>query len=90
MRIVNSAEIMTPDQSVVSLEAEGLYVWNGHPENLRVLFDWYNGRISVKNPDDYMVEKMLRISRLLKARVLGDEGEAYNQNKKGEIIVEGE
>ena len=88
MRQENSAEIMTPDQKVIRLKAEGLSVWNGHPENVKVWFDWYRGRISVKNPDDYMVEKMLRVSKVFNARVLGDEGETYNRNEKGEIIVE--
>lgn len=40
-------------------------------------FDWDQGNISAKNPDETTVIKMEQIARRLNARVQGDDGEFY-------------
>ncbi|MBD3636000.1 MAG: hypothetical protein HUJ25_01560 [Crocinitomicaceae bacterium] len=38
------------------------------------------GQITVKNPDDSIIEKMIQISESLNAKVIGEEGEEYDRN----------
>lgn len=40
-------------------------------------FDWANGCISTKNPDEAILAKMLKLAQALNANVQGDEGEIY-------------
>jgi hypothetical protein len=40
-------------------------------------FDYQEGTVVVKNPDDEILGKMRRIAAALGAKVLGDEGELY-------------
>ncbi len=40
-------------------------------------FDWSDGCISTKNPDEAILAKMLRLAEALDAKVQGDEGEIY-------------
>ncbi len=40
-------------------------------------FDFRDGCISVKNPDEKILRKMHQIASQLDAKVLGDEGEEY-------------
>ena len=42
-------------------------------------FDWSDGRISTKNPDQAILGKMLRLASQLGAVVQGDEGEVYSE-----------
>jgi hypothetical protein len=40
-------------------------------------FDWFEGCIVTKNPDNHILEKMLAIAKILNAKVQGDDGEVY-------------
>ena len=40
-------------------------------------FDWSDGRVSTKNPDEAILGKMLELARVLDAKVQGDDGETY-------------
>lgn len=40
-------------------------------------FDWQDGCVSTKNPDEAIVAKMLKLARALDAKVQGDDGEIY-------------
>lgn len=42
-----------------------------------VWFDWFQGRISTKYPDNAVLAKMLLIAQALDAQVRGDDGELY-------------
>jgi hypothetical protein len=44
-----------------------------------VWFDYRAGRIVVKNPDEDIVEKMVRVARALGANVQGDDRERYGE-----------
>jgi hypothetical protein len=80
MRMDNSAEAET-DAGTLRYENEGLAVWtaySGHdPKGNMAWFDYFKGRIDVKNPDDEILEKMKQIAGALQAKVVGDDGEEY-------------
>ena len=62
----------------IRISAPGLAAWLSHPAGKPVLFDLSRGRVSVANPDEPTLAKMISIARLLEARVVGDEGETYD------------
>lgn len=80
MRIDNHAAL-TLKGDVLSYENEGLAVWtaySGHEADANMAwFDYNEGRIVVKNPDEEILAKIKQIAEALNARVIGDEGEMY-------------
>jgi hypothetical protein len=47
-------------------------------------FDFQDGDVVVKNPDEEILKKMWLIAQALGAKVQGDDGEIYDEN--GEIV----
>ena len=80
MRMDGFAEAKV-DGYILRTENDGLAVWvaySGHGKDGNMAwFDYCDGRIVVKNPDDEIIDKMKRIAAYFHAAVLGDEGEAY-------------
>jgi hypothetical protein len=70
------AEAETPD-GTLRYENPGLACWRGHPAGEPVWFDFRDGQVVVKNPDEPTIGKMLIIAAALRARVQGDDGEIY-------------
>ena len=66
---------------VLAYQNEGLAVWvaySGHePNGNKAWFDWRDGRIIVKNPDEEILNKMRQIAAHFRAKVVGDDGEYY-------------
>lgn len=57
----------------------GLYFeWTGHPHRIES-FELSGGRISIKNPDNPTLAKMLDLAERLQAKVVGDDGESYDR-----------
>lgn len=52
-------------------------IWDGHPGEGEIWFDWRDGNITTKNPDEPLLGKMLEIAARLDATVQGDDGEVY-------------
>ena len=52
-------------------------LWDGPSEYPDPRFDWSDGSIHTKNPDEPIIEKMISIAERLNAKVQGDDGEAY-------------
>lgn len=81
MRLDNYAETETSGDSIIRVESEGLAVWtsySGHERDGNMAwFDYRAGNITVKNPDDEILTKMVAISEALNAKVQGDDGEVY-------------
>ena len=77
LKITEFAETSTP-QGILRIERLGLTRWSGHPHGQTVWFDLDKGRVSVKNPDEAVVTKMIAVATSLGARVVGDEGEVYD------------
>lgn len=76
LELAGAAETETPD-GVLRYENPGLALWRAHPTDEKVWFDFRNGRVVVKNPDEPSIAKMLEVARELGARVVGDDGETY-------------
>ena len=52
-------------------------VWSGHSE-YPVVFDWVDGQIDVKNPDEATVVRMKKLAGGLSAIVISETGEILN------------
>ena len=88
MRLDGAAEAVTPDGKKLRVENEGLAVWikwskHGRNDNM-AWFYYFEGDVTVKNPDKEIFGKMFRIAEKLGARLQGDEGEFYNA--RGEVL----
>lgn len=82
MRLDRAAEVATPTGETLRYENEGLAVWSaycchGIDEDM-AWFDYRNGRIVVKSPDEEIRRKMYSIALQFSAQVQGDEGERYD------------
>lgn len=81
MRHDGYAEAVTPAGDVLRVESEGLAVWVGYSgHELNGNMAWFShsrGNVTVKNPDEEILDKMVEIARTLGATVQGDEGETY-------------
>ena len=92
MRMDGYAEADTAEESVLRYENEGLAVWvaySGHDrDGNRAWFDHRNGSVIVKNPDDEILKKMHSIALNMEAKVLGEEGEEYDENGLAEGVSE--
>lgn len=84
MRLDGYAEAKVPDQGALRYENEGLAVWTSYSGNAKkgnfAWFDFRQGNVVVKDPDDEIIAKMSRIAKVLNARVQGDEGEFYGED----------
>jgi hypothetical protein len=76
------AEATTPQGDVVRYENEGLAVWIAYPKagegGNQAWFDFQDGEVIVKNPDEEILRKMRAVARALGGHVQGDDGEAYD------------
>ncbi len=83
MRLDNAAEAQGPDGQTLRYENQGLAVWtaySGHGVGGNMAwFDYRDGRVVVKNPDEEILRKMCRVAAQLGARVQGDEGAFYDE-----------
>jgi hypothetical protein len=64
-------------------EGEGWFDWIAYPDPDPIglpWFDYYKGFISTKNPNFWVIQKLLAIAGALNAKVFGEEGEEYDQN----------
>jgi len=75
MRMDNFAEAKTTDGNVIRTEEKGLAVWIAYNE--QAWLSYSRGNIEAKNPDKEIIKKLISIAKVLKARVVGDEGEEY-------------
>lgn len=83
MRLDNYAEVpVYGTNDTLRTESEGLSVWLPYSKNARAgnyaWFDFQEDRVTVKNPDEEILSKMLTIARALHARVQGDDEEYFD------------
>jgi hypothetical protein len=83
MRLDQCATATTPVGDTLNYQSQGLAEWTEYSRNGKdgnfAWFDWQNGEVVVKNPDEELIGKMCRIAQALHARVQGDDGKFYNQ-----------
>jgi hypothetical protein len=85
MRLDNFAEApIDGTDSYLRMENAGLSVWKDYSKNIEggnmAWFNYQDGMISVKNPDIEILAKMLVIARILKAKVVPEEGEEITES----------
>lgn len=79
--------VKVPGSETESQPAPGFCEWNVHPLDERPWFDYSNGCISTKNPDEATIRKMLSIAEALNAKVLGDDDEIYVISRTNEVVI---
>jgi hypothetical protein len=65
-------------------------IWLGHPEGLDAWFIWTDGQIDIRNPDEAMVAKAMELAMKLKANVVSEMGEIFNEDGSHKGFVDGE
>jgi hypothetical protein len=89
MRLDGFAEATTTNGDRIRVESQGLSVWTQYSGNglngNYAWFDYSQGKIVCKNPDDEIINKMLDIADRLNAKVQGDEGEIYERSPDNKI-----
>jgi hypothetical protein len=66
-----------PELTLAGYNGDYFALWSGNSEYPDPWFDWFEGNISTKNPDDAMIDKMVSIAKKLDGKVQGDDGEIY-------------
>ena len=83
MRLDGEASATTTSGDSVCYVNEGLAVWTKYSRagegGGQAWFDYRQGCIVVKNPDDEILRKMCVVAEVLAARVQGDDGEFYDE-----------
>ncbi|GBR48838.1 hypothetical protein [Gluconobacter roseus] len=66
--------------------------WLAHPKPEETpqgtRFFWCGGNVTYKYPDEYQIIKMVQISHRLNAIVIGDNGERYDLDEHGKLVVD--
>jgi hypothetical protein len=81
LRLDGHAEALSSSGETVRYESAGLVVWTAHSAHAAggmAWFDFREGRVVVKNPDEETLMKMRQVARCLGARVQGDDGEHHD------------
>lgn len=73
------------NELVASTSDADYYEWVNYPHIEENGLPWFayssdSGFISTKNPDLWVIKKMIAIAEALNARVQGEEGEFYNED----------
>ena len=66
-----------PELTLDASNGDYFAIWSGKSEYPDPWFDWAEGDIYTKNPDDPILEKALSMAKRFNAKVQGDEGEVY-------------
>lgn len=64
------------------------YIIISHPERWPLWWNKRRGEIYTKNPDKFVVAKLVQIARSLNARVLGDDDEVYGVDPSDPSVTE--
>lgn len=68
------------DGKILTVSTPNAGLWKSTKGEVPFTFSEKYGSISVKNPENWIVEKMISIADSLDALVLGEEGEKYDQD----------
>ncbi len=81
MTLEDTAIAYVKGKPALSYQNDGLAVWTAYskhkPKGNKAWFDYRQGCVVVKNPDEEILTKMKAIAKHFKARVMGDDGEGY-------------
>ncbi len=59
---------------------EHVAVWSGPSTLESPGLAWAHGNVETKNPDEFLIHKMVAVATALGAKVQGDDGESYGQS----------
>ncbi|MDO9376995.1 MAG: hypothetical protein Q7T76_21390, partial [Ferruginibacter sp.] len=82
LELTNGYESKIPGIENTFQNIPGFCNWSGHSimkGDSQPWFDYRDGYISAKNPDDEVIRKMINIAETLNAKVQGDDGEFYDE-----------
>lgn len=85
LELVDTHGVKMPEVEASSQVPPGFCEWTTHPLDERPWFDYYDGNISTKNPDEPTIKKMISIAKDFNAKVQGDNGEVYELSPNNEI-----
>lgn len=85
--ITGAAEQANPNGETIRIAQPLLTEWRRHSSRSPVWFSYFEGNLSVKNPDEECLAKMRQIAAKLLARVQGDDGEFYDEPTKKSSIL---
>ncbi|WP_299249873.1 hypothetical protein [uncultured Aquimarina sp.] len=77
-----------PDGKIVTIPTPNAGIWEFNNREVPFTFSEEYGWISVKNPENWIIKKMISIANELDAVVLGEEGEKYDEeylNKENKL-----
>ncbi|MFJ3405312.1 hypothetical protein [Promicromonospora sp. NPDC090134] len=77
LRLHDGITAALPGGHVLTIPSPDLAAWSGHPQHAEVPFRFHDGRVTVRNPDEAVLAKMIDLAGALDARVQGDDGEFY-------------
>ncbi len=84
MRMDNKVDA-TVNGKTIRMEEEGIAVWTAYSlagkNGNQAWFSFDDGMITVKNPDNEIINKMLSIAKVLNAKVQGDDMEIYDEEE---------
>ncbi len=92
MRLEDQASSTNKIREGIKYKNNGLAVWTSYSKNgLEDNYAWFDyraGNVTVKNPDEEIINKMIDIAGRVNAKVQGDDGETYeaktsSMNKQG-------
>jgi hypothetical protein len=72
---------------VATRQAGFFYAHDARESGDDASFEWADGAITVRAPDQVTLGRMIQIAELLDAVVQGDDGEKYTVTDEGEIIA---
>ena len=69
-----------PELSLYGQNGPYFAIWKTEESQREYWMDWSEGEIFTKNPDQILIDKLVKIARHLNAVVQGDDGELYGEN----------
>ena len=82
LQLTKGYQIRIPGVVDTFQNVPGFCNWSGHStmkNDSQPWFDYSDGCISTKNPDEEVIRKMISIAESLNAKVQGDDGEFYDE-----------
>lgn len=76
------AKCETAQGETIKISQPLMTEWRHHSSRSPVWLSYFEGNLSIKNPDAECLAKMRQIAAKLQARVQGDEGEYYDEQPK--------
>jgi|SRR5690242_14771152 len=88
LKISEDYQIKNPQKCYETIPAPGFCDWLNHPQKEKPWFDYHDGNVSTKSPDEHTIIKMLSIANNFNAKVQGDDGEVYDISSSNKIITD--